>query len=195
MKTLFISIMLGILTVSGLAQDTPNCPSPTHKNYVTELGLVFPVKTDAMKNYINANSIVVSPLTSGFGAGFQLGKHRILNEKATLGVILGGNMFIASAETTTQVYQIGAYLTGRLYFGETWRNGVFAEVGAGPEFAGAKIQDSDFRIQSNFASRFGLGYNYQFSKDVTLGISAIISPALTADNYFDGAKIVANMLW
>jgi hypothetical protein len=134
-------------------------------------------------------------LTSGFGAGFQLGKHRILNEKATLGVILGGNMFIASAETTTQVYQLGAYLTGRLYFGETWRNGVFAEVGAGPEFAGAKIQDSDFRIQSNFASRFGLGYNYQFSKDVTLGISAIISPALTADNYFDGAKIVANMLW
>lgn len=193
MRTFFISMLCILFSIPMMAQDTPACPS--QKNYVSEMGLVFPVKTDAMKAYINANSINVGPLTSGFSAGFQVGKHRILNEKATLGVLLGGNMFVASGVSTTQVYQLGAYLTGRLYFGETWRNGVFAEVGAGPEGAAAKIQGGDFQFQANFASRFGVGYNYQFSKDVTLGISAIVSPSLVSDNYFDGAKIVANMLW
>lgn len=204
MKTFLMSLCFALLAIPSFASDgsTPldpktsaACPSDMQKKYVSELGLVFPVKTDAMKNYINSNTIVISPLTSGFSAGFQYGRHRLLNDRATLGVLLGGNMFVASAATTTQVYQLGAYLTGRLYFGETWRNGVFAEVGAGPEFAGAVIQSGDFQFQSNFASRFGIGYNYQFSKDVTLGLSAVVSPSLMSDNYFDGARVVVNMLW
>lgn len=194
MKQFFILAITALLQLPVFAQET-STPISTHKQYVMELGLVFPVNTDAMKDYLNANGIAVSPLTSGFGSGFQIGAHKLLNEKATLGVLMGGNMFITSSDGVSQFYQTGAILTGRLYFGETWRNGVFAEVGAGPEFGATKIKDNDFTFQLNFASRFGVGYNYQFNKNVTLGISAIVAPSVTAANYLDGAKIVANMLW
>lgn len=195
MKKVLLSILFTVLTVSGFAQETNSMEPCSHSKYISDLGLAFPINTDNLKSYINSNSIEVGPLTSGFGAGFQFGRHKVLNDKATLGIVTGGNMFIVSTNTTNQVYQLGIYLTGRLYFGETWKNGVFAEVGAGPEFGGAIIQDGPFKFQGNFASRFGLGYNYQFSKDVTLGISAIVSPSLTSSNYFDGSRIVVNMLW
>lgn len=206
MKTLIMSLVFAIasLPMFGAVESStplaPNVSEATSKssqsNYVSELGLLFPVKTDAIKDYVNANTIVVSPLTSGFGAGFQYGMHRILNDRSTLGLALNGNTFVASAGTTTnQVYQAGLYLTGRLYFGDTWRNGVFAEVGAGPEFAGAVIRGGDFTYQVNVASRLGVGYNHQFSKDVTLGISAIVSPSMTSSDYLSSARIVVNMLW
>ena len=194
MKTFFLSLICALMVTPLLAQDSKPC-CPTGKKYVTELGLIFPVKTDAVKDYINASNIGVNPLTSGFGSGFQFGRHRIINEKATLGVLVGSNVFYGKGTTTNQLYQFGAYLTGRLYFGETWRNGVFAEVGAGPEAAMASLNGGDFQYQVNVASRIGLGYNYQFNKDVTLGASVVVAPSIMADNYTDGAKVVVNMLW
>ena len=194
MKTFFLSLICALMVTPLFAQDSKPCCS-TGKKYVTELGLIFPVKTDGVKDYINASNIGVNPLTSGFGSGFQFGRHRIINEKATLGVILGANMFYGKGTATNQLYQFGTYLTGRLYFGETWRNGVFTEVGAGPEAAMASLNGGDFQYQVNVASRIGLGYNYQFNKDVTLGASVVVAPSIMADNYTDGAKVVVNMLW
>lgn len=194
MRQMFVMIFAVLISTISNAQE---CTHPFNEQlkYVAELGLIFPAKNDAMKNYITANAISVNPLTSGVGSGFQLGVHKLLSEKATMGVIFGGNMFLVASDSTTQLYQVGTFLTGRLYFGETWKNGVFAEVGAGPEFGAASVRGGTFNFQLNFASRFGVGYNYQFSKNVTLGVSAIISPSVVANNYLDGAKIVANMLW
>lgn len=194
MKTFVISLVLLFATTIGFSQNNPDCP--THaKKYTKELGLTFPLKTDAMKNYIAASNIDAAPLTSGIGSGLQLGMHRIINDKATLGLIVGSNFFFTFGDTKSQIYQLGTYLTGRLYFGETWRNGIFTEIGAGPEFSAASISDGDFKFQGNFATRLGIGYNYQFNKDVTLGISAIVAPSLTTDNYLDNARVVVNMLW
>ena len=194
MKTFILSLLCAMMITPAIAQDSKPC-CVGGKKYITELGLVFPVKTDAVKDYINASNIGVSPLTSGFSSGFQFGKHRIINQKATLGVILGGKMVVGKGVELNQVYQLGAYLTGRLYFGDTWRNGVFAELGAGPEGAMASLNGGDFQYQANFASRFGVGYNYQFNEDVTLGASVVVAPSIMNDNYFDGAKVVVNMLW
>lgn len=193
MKTFILSLLCAMMITPAIAQESKSCYAK--KKYVTELGLVFPVKTDAVKDYINASNIGINPLTSGFSSGFQVGKHRILNEKATLGLALGGNMFYGRGVATNQVYQLGAHLTGRLYFGDSWRNGVFAEVGAGPEAAATSLNGGDFQYQANIASRFGLGYNYQFNADVTLGASVVVAPSIMNDNYFDGAKVVVNMLW
>lgn len=195
MKTFILSLLCAMMITPAIAQETTSKPCCTKKKYVNELGLVFPVKTDAVKDYINASNIGINPLTSGFSSGFQVGKHRIINEKATLGVVLGGNVFYGRGVATNQVYQFGTYLTGRLYFGDTWRNGVFAEVGAGPEMAAASLNGGDFQYQVNIASRFGVGYNYQFNEDVTLGASVVVAPSIMNDNYFDGAKVVVNMLW
>lgn len=191
MKSFLVLMTALTISMNTYAQDMPCC----EPKYLNEIGLVFPVNPDVIKNYVNANSIDISPLTSGFGTGFQIGRHRVLNEKATLGIVMGGNAFITSGTTTSQIYQANLFLTGRLYFGSTWRNGVFAEVGTGPEFAASSVQGSDFGLQANIASRIGVGYNYQFNKNVTLGISVIASPSLTAGNYTDGARVVANMLW
>lgn len=193
MKTFILSLLCAMMITPAIAQESKSCYAK--KKYVTELGLVFPVKTDAVKDYINASNIGINPLTSGFSSGFQVGKHRILDEKATLGLALGGNMFYGRGVATNQVYQLGAHLTGRLYFGDSWRNGVFAEVGAGPEAAATSLNGGDFQYQANIASRFGLGYNYQFNADVTLGASVVVAPSIMNDNYFDGAKVVVNMLW
>jgi hypothetical protein len=195
MKTILLSSIIFLSAIQLFAQLDNSIEPVSHKKYVSELGLSFPLKSQHMKDYINLNNVQVAPLTSGFGAGFQLGGHRILNENATLGVLLNSNMFLASGEHFTQVYQMGAYLTGRLYFGDTWRNGVFTEIGAGPEFAAASIQGGDFQFQGNFASRIGLGYNYQFNKDVTLGASVVVSPSLTSDDYLNETRVVINMLW
>lgn len=194
MKTFLISILCLLSMVPAFSQETPVCATPA-KKYVNELGLVFPTKTDDIKGYINANNIAVNPLTSGFSSGFQVGKHRIINDQATLGVILAANGFFSAGSAENQIYQFGAYLTGRLYFGETWRNGVFAEIGAGPEVAAASVQGGDFQFQANFGTKLGVGYNYQFNKDVTLGLSFITAPSMLSDNYFNGSKIVVNMLW
>jgi hypothetical protein len=194
MKSIILSALILLFSTSAFSQSNPVCCN-TQKKYVSELGFVFPGKTQVIKDYVNANSVSINPLTSGFGSGFQLGKHRIINDQATLGVVLGANAFFISSNAKTQIYQIGTYLTGRLYFGETWRNGVFTELGAGPEFAASSINDSDFNVQANFASRIGIGYNYQFNKDVTLGASLIVSPSLMTDDYLNGSKFVINMLW
>lgn len=195
MKKALLSLIILLNATIVFAQDDSSIMPVSHKKYVSDLGLTFPLKTQSIKDYINLNNVEVGPLTSGFGAGVQFGQHRLLNENATLGVLLNGNMFLASSGEFTQVYQFGAYLTGRLYFGDTWRNGVFTEIGAGPEFGGASIQGERFEFQGNFASRFGLGYNYQFNKDVTLGASIVASPSLTSDDYLNSARVVVNMLW
>lgn len=193
MKSFIFSIICVLSMIPAFSQDTPVCC--TNKKYISELGLVSPLKTQPIKDYISANNVNVTPLTSGFSSGLQVGKHRIINDQVTLGLVIGANMFVSTVNTTNQVYQLGTYLTGRLYFGESWKNGVFTEISAGPEASAASLTDSDFKFQANFASRFGLGYNYQFNKDVTLGASIVLSPSIMSDNYTDGAKVVINMLW
>jgi len=194
MKTLLISLLLILSIVPSFSQSTPICVG-TEKKYVNELALTFPTNGRDIKDYINTNNVVVNPLTSGFSSGFQIGKHRIINDQATLGLILGSNVFFTSATTKTQIYQTNLNLVGRLYFGESWRNGVFTEIGAGPEFAASSVQDSDFQLQVNFGTRIGIGYNYQFNKDVTLGLSFIASPSVISDNYLNNSRVVVNMLW
>jgi hypothetical protein len=194
MKGFIFSVLFVLSMVPAFSQQTPIYVGSTSK-YVTELGLVFPGKPDEIKNYVNANGINVSPLTSGLNSGFQFGRHRIINDQATLGLVVAGNAFFTSSSVKNQIYQIGTFLTGRLYFGDNWRNGLFAEVASGPEFAAASIQGGDFQLQVNVASRVGVGYNHQFSKDVTLGISFVASPSLTSSDYLNGSKVVVNMLW
>lgn len=166
------------------------------KTFITELGLTFPLKPSSIKDYINTNGITTLPLTSGYSSGFQVGRHSIVSNQATIGVVLGANGFIGSTPTATnQIYQIGIYATGRLYFGESWRGGAFAELGAGPEASAASFNGSNFEYQGNIGARVGAGYNYKFTNDVTLGVSLLATPAVSSAGFLDGAKVVVNMLW
>lgn len=193
MKSIIFSILSIFSAVTLFSMSADQCSQS--KKYVFELGLNTPINASGIKDYINSNNVSVSPLTSGFNTGFQIGGHKIINDQATLGIVVGMNTFIASQSVTNQIYQLGTYLTGRLYFGDSWRNGIFTEISAGPEASVISLSKSDFSYQVNIASRLGVGYNYQFNKDVTLGVSVVISPSITSANYTDGAKIVVNMLW
>lgn len=194
MKTFLVSILCALSIVPSFSQDA-TCSIAPHSKYINEIALVAPINRDDVKNYINSSNITANPLTSGFGSGFQFGTHKIVNERATLGIAVASNAFFSSGTTTTQLYQLGTYLTGRLYFGETWRNGIFAEIAAGPEAAASSIQDEDFQFQANIGTRVGIGYNYQFNKDVTLGLSIVASPSLVSDNYLSGSRAVISMMW
>lgn len=174
-------------------------------NYINELGLTFTVQNGPLKTYVTGLGVAPSPLTSGFGSGFQVGRHYFVSQQATIGMILGANAYYSntpanffgtsSPEVTAQLYQVASYFTGRVYFGESWQRGIFAELGAGPEVSAVSFNSSGFLYQANLGTRLGVGYNYKFSNDVTLGLSVLASPSVTNNNYLDGSKLLINLLW
>jgi hypothetical protein len=160
-----------------------------------EIGLVFPIFSDDARNFINGAGIAPNPLSTGFGTGVQFGFHKLMSDRATLGVVANTTMYLDNGATTTQLYQLGAFATGRLYFMENWTNSVFAEVGAGPEVAAYSIAGGTFNTQVSLASRFGAGYNYSFDNNVCLTVSAVVSPNFASNDPTRNAKIIIGMVW
>lgn len=164
-------------------------------SWVNEIGMSFPAKTTTYRDFLTANGIVNTPITSGVGYGVQFGKHQIVREGATLGVVVAANAFYTNSPVTNQIYQVGAYFTGRAYFGQSWHQGLFAEIGAGPEIGGTSINGGNFNYQANLSARFGIGYNYQLNNDVSVGLSVITSPSVLSSSVLDGSRVLVNMLW
>jgi len=182
--------------VTGTGNDTP--VQPTHKAErptLLEIGLVFPIFSDDARNFINNAGVTPNPLSTGFGTGIQLGYHKLMSERATLGVVANATMYVDNGTSTTHLYQFGAFATGRLYFMNKWTNSVFAEVGAGPEVAAYSIAGGTFTTQASLASRFGVGYNYSFDNNVCLTVSAVVSPNFASNDPTRNAKIIIGMVW
>jgi hypothetical protein len=164
--------------------------------WVNETGVVFPTKSTTIRDYFNANGLTPIPLTSGLGNGLQFGLHRLVGNGATIGALVTGNAFYGSGGgSTTQIYNFSAYFVARGYLNGTWRNGAFVELGCGPEVSAASFADSAFVYQGNISTRLGVGYNYQFNDDITVGLSAVVTPTVTAGSYLDGSKVIVNILW
>jgi len=174
----------------GASTCTTQCSS-----WVNEMGLTIPTKSSTVRDYFAANSVTPNPLTSGLGYGIQAGRHLRIGSAATIGGIVAGNVYYSKTTSTTQVYNFSTYFVARGYMSETWRDGAFVEVGFGPEVSAASFTDSSFVYQANLSTRLGVGYNYQFNNDVSVGISAVVSPSVTASNYLDGSKVIVNILW
>ena len=183
-----VLLLLVLCSVMGMAQ--------VEKTAITELGLTFPIKSTALKDYIGANGVTSLPLTSGYSNGVEIGRHSVISNQATIGLLANANMFMASDSTwIDQIYQLNLFLVGRLYFGDSWRGGFFAELGSGPEISLAKFRGAPLIYQIDIGSRIGVGYNYKFAEDVTIGASVLISPSITMGNTSDGIKIAISMLW
>lgn len=182
-----------------IGQDaTPIAPAVTEQARpgLYEIGLIFPIYSDDARNFVNNSNIAPNPLSTGFGTGIQLGYHKVMSDRATLGVV--GNTtayFDQSVAGTTQVYQFAGFAVGRLAFMSKWDNSVFAEIGAGPEIAAYSIAGSDFTTQVSLASRFGVGYNYSFDNNVCMTISAVVSPNFASNDPTRNAKIIIGMVW
>jgi hypothetical protein len=175
--------------------STPIQPAEVSRPTLLEIGLVFPIFSDDARNFINGAGIAPNPLSTGFGTGVQFGYHKQMSDRATLGVVANTTMYLDNGATTTQLYQLGAFATGRLYFMEKWTNSVFAEVGAGPEVAAYSINGGTFTTQASLASRFGAGYNYSFDNNVCLTVSAVVSPNFASNDPTRNAKIIIGMVW
>ena len=176
--------------------STPIQPSTkVDRPTLLEIGLVFPIFSDDARNFINNTGVSPNPLSTGFGTGIQLGYHKQMSDRATLGVVANTTMYLDHGATSTQLYQLGAFATGRLYFMEKWTNSVFAEVGAGPEVAAYSINGGTFNTQVSLASRFGAGYNYSFDNNVCLTLSAVVSPNFASNDPTRNAKIIIGMVW
>lgn len=166
------------------------------KESVYELGVVFPLRSNAVKDFIAAHNVGVLPMTSGVGSGCQAGKHWVVSSEATVGVVCGFNMFIGSGNGgTNHIYELESLVVGRLYFGESWRGGLYAELGSGPQVTIAKFPGESLLYQVNITTQVGVGYNYRFSGDVTIGAGIKTTPSLSITNMLDGTKVVVSMLW
>lgn len=191
MKYLFFLLLCVVINAQ---EASPITPAPTR--WITELGLTFPIKNNSIKNYVESHGIVTLPLTSGVSNGAAIGRHAVISDQATIGLLMGANMFIGTdSVAVSQLYQLSAFVTGRLYFGESWRGGAFVEIGSGPELSMAKLRGTPLVFQVNIGARIGLGYNYRFSNDVTVGASIVAAPALSAGSLMDGMKVAVSMLW
>lgn len=188
-----LSLMLTNLFAESSPLVAENCRG--NSPWLNEMSLVVPTKTNAVRDYFSANGVTSNPLTSGLGYGVQVGRHLCIGRGATVGGVLAGNAFYSSGITTNQVYGLSAYFVGRAYFSNTWRNGLFAELGAGPEVSAVSVNGSSFRTQANLSTRVGVGYNYEFNDDITVGATVLVSPSVTSSNYLDGARVVINLLW
>lgn len=205
------SIILSLVSVFAVAQmnaqaeiifqepatSTPIAPAvETSRPSLYEIGLIFPIFSDDARNFVNNSSIAPNPLSTGFGTGIQLGYHKVMSDRATLGVV--GNTtayFDQNVAGRTQVYQFAGFAVGRLAFMSKWDNSLFAEIGAGPEIAAYSIAGSDFTTQVSLASRFGLGYNYSFDNNVCMTISAVVSPNFASNDPTRNAKVIIGMVW
>lgn len=181
-----ILLVLALLTMPVVAKS----------NFITELGITVPVSTSSIRDYIASRGVKALPFTGGYGNGVVVGRHAPIGKHATVGLLFGANAFIVSDSSgTNQIYQANLYATGRIYFSESWRGGLFVELGSGPELSVVKLATESLVYQINITARFGLGYNYKFSDDVTIGASFLIAPSLTSGSYLDGAKVSVGMLW
>ena len=160
-----------------------------------EIGLTFPIFSNDARDFINNMGISPTPLSSGFGTGAQVGYHKLIRERATFGAVLNASMFLDNGQATTQIYQTSAMAVGRLFFMKKWTNSVFAELGAGPEITAYSIAGARFNTQVSIASRFGVGYSYEFDNNVCLTASAVISPNFASNDPTRNAKIVVSMVW
>lgn len=199
MKRFLFLVLVGLTVVmqTSFAESSPisseSCQ--TKSPWLNEMSLVAPTNTAATRDFFTANGITSNPLTSGLGYGVQVGRHFCVGNGATVGAVLSGNAFYSSSITTNQVYGLSAYFVGRAYFSNTWRHGLFAELGAGPEVSAVSVNSSDFRVQGNLSTRVGVGYNYEFNDDITVGAAVLVTPAISSSNYLDGARVVINLLW
>lgn len=185
-----IAIVLALCSTSLVAQQEAEYV------WVNEVGLVFPIKNNAFKDYLVANGITSLPITTGLGTGVQLGRHCAIAQPTTLGLVLNGNMFISNAPgTKCQVYQVATFLTGRIYFGNSWHKGLFAELAGGLEASAASFFGNSFSFQANIASRVGAGYNIAFNSTATVGVALTLSPTALSSDYLSSARLVINMLW
>lgn len=203
MKSFIVSLVsLVLVSVCTFAQSPRAVvvPSPLEpakpKTSIVELGVVFPLKNSVVKEYITTRGITTLPLTSGYTSGAQIGVHNIIAAQSTVGVIAGANVFVGSdAVSTSQIYQLSLLMTGRHYFGSSWHGGFFAELGSGLEVSATKFTATPLALQINMATRIGAGYNYEFADDVTVGLSILASPSLSAGSLMDGARVAVSMLW
>lgn len=185
-----MKILIAILLSASCFAQVPKT------EWVNELGLTFPLKNSPVKNFIDANGITTLPLTSGVGNGVEIGRHAVISNQATIGGVVGANFFVGSnGFTSNQIYQLQLFLTGRLYFDETWRGGFYGEVGSGMEFSVASLDTLPVMYQANIGARIGAGYNYRFNNDVTIGLSLVAAPSLSVTNFVDGIKLKLAMLW
>jgi hypothetical protein len=168
----------------------------TTTRYVNELGLTIPLKNATLKNYVESHGLQTLPLTSGISNGVQFGRHGVISRQATIGVTCGANMFVGTDSVeVSQIYQLAFYLTGRLYFGDSWRSGFYAELGSGPELSAAKLKGQPLVFQANIGARVGVGYNIEFNDDVTIGVGVIAAPAMSAKTLLEGTKGTISMWW
>lgn len=167
----------------------------TKTTWITELALTIPVKTSTIKTYLDANGVVPIPLGAGYTSGARVSRHAIITQQATIGGSVTANCFVGSGVgATVQIYQLQAFVVGRIYFGESWRGGAFCELGSGLELTAAKFA-SPFIYQINIGSVAGIGYNYELSSAVTIGASVLVSPALLGNGIGDSAKLAIGMQW
>lgn len=182
------TILCLLLCVSAFAQPKTE--------WVNELAMTFPLKNSPVKNFIDSHGITTLPLTSGVGNGVEVGRSAVISNQATIGAVIGLNAFIGSnGFQSNEIYQLQAFLTGRLFFDQSWRGGFFAEVGSGLEFSVASIDSLPTMYQANVGARIGTGYNYRFNNDVTIGLSLVAAPSLSVTNFVDGLKLKLAMLW
>jgi hypothetical protein len=187
-------------TANGVVESSPlnfvaQQPACCSTSWISEIGMSFPVKTTTYRDFLTSSGVITTPITSGMGYGVQFGRHYVARDGATLGVVVAANAFYSNTPATNQVYQVAAYFTGRAYFSQSWHEGIFAEIGAGPEVGGTSINSGDFRYQANLSARFGLGYNYRFNDDVSIGLSVVASPSVMSSSIVDGSRVLVNMLW
>lgn len=201
MKRFLFLVLVGITVLMQTTfAETPRVESSPLSSeidyqWINEMSLLVPTKTNALRDYFTANGVTSNPLTSGLGYGVQVGRHLCIGSGATVGGVISGNVFYSSNVTTNQVYGMSAYFVGRAYFTDSWRHGLFAELGAGPEVSAVSVNDSDFRVQANLSTRVGVGYNYKFNDDITVGATLLVTPSVSSSSYFDNARVVVNLLW
>jgi hypothetical protein len=182
------------LLSSFLFAEEPS-PIQAEKTTLTELGITFLPKSSPITDYITANGVTTLPFTSGYSNGVEVGRHALVARRASVGVLVHANMFMGSASSViNQIYQMNVFVTGRLYFGHSWRGGLFLEVGSGLEVSAAKFQGAPLAYQIDIGSMVGVGYNLNLD-DVSVGCSLRLSPSLTSSNVLDGTRVAISMLW
>jgi hypothetical protein len=218
MKNLFLASLAVLSIAQASAQNNPVRPNATsllteygdtvvvaesitdvlsehQSSTLLEIGLVFPVFSDGVRDFMTANAIQTNPLASGFGTGIQLGAHGKINSRATLGAILNATTFIASGDSLTQLYQTNLTVTGRAHVIQFENSSVFAEIGVGPEFAAYSLNNAKFKYQVSLASRFGVGYRHNFGNNLGLLASAVLSPDFGTTDPTRNLKIIIGMIW
>lgn len=214
MKKIFLAIFAIVSMTQMNAQNNPLTPAnmencgvecvecvdseitdTQNKNPLLEIGLVFPVFSDGVRDFMTANNVQTNPLASGFGTGVQFAVHSQINDRATLGGIVNATTFISSGDSLTQLYQTSVVLAGRAHVVQFGKSSVFAEIGIGPEFAAYSLKDGAFKYQVSLTSRFGVGYRYTFGNNLGLLASAVLSPDFGTTDPTRNLKVILGMVW